>query len=261
MRYLALFLLTTTLHATQLRPWLDDDLVPIFRAQYDLQQYNQVAIRTKETSYHSTDNFVTGSLRGAYSPVEVEVEGCFGATAHHNFNWDEVLLTGRYQVLNDITSESPVSWTLGFTYSRGNEWTLHDVSIFRHGRVEYLAHTSIGKESPLATNWSSRAWGAAVLGITDETSSWLFLKAAFEMNRCDNFAFGIFIDGLFGFGKQTIDLVNFQGYGPVAHRTVDLGIWTNYGGWEVQYSYRILQQNAPAYVHYLQIAYNFSLNL
>lgn len=261
-----LILFVNLTEATQLRPWLGPDLLPILTANYTLQQYHWVRVSNHAVEDPSVDHFVSGGGSIAYSPYSLEIEVDTAATSANSYGWEDVRITGRYLLMNDITAEDPVSMTAGVSLSKVRPRFVRDISTFHHGSWEYLFHTAIGKEETCGATWASRAWGLVGLGVANEGSYWVESKIAYERNACDRYWYGLFLKGLFGFGSQDIDIDDFNGYGPIKHRSVDLGGRFSYSFHEngyltAKYSFRVWSENFPAYTNVITIEYNYPFGL
>lgn len=265
------FILFNTAQGAHLKPWFDHELVPLLEGSYTLQKYDKVKVKNHSTPYQSLDHFLNLGVFGAFAPYSVELETAFAGTTCHNFNWEDVRLTGRYQLSNDISGESPVSAVLGATISRTDRKFVEDISTFHHGRWEYLFHGSVGKEFACGPTWNSRFWGLAGFGVADEGSIWFFSHLEAEGNACGKYWYGIFLNGLMGLGDKPLSpcdflACDFLGYGPIQHRSLDLGAHLNislweYGTLEAKYSYRVFAYNFPGNAHLLTLRYEYPFGL
>jgi len=253
-------------HATHLRPWLGTDLLPQLTARYTLQQYHWVRISNHATPLPSIDHFVNGGIYAPYAPYSVEIEVNNAGTTANNFGWNDIIVTGRYQLMDDISGENLVSAVAGVSIARARPKFVQDISTFHHGTWEYLFHGSIGKEEQCGPTWASRAWSLVGLGVANEGSLWVISHLEYEKNSCDLFWYGIFLNGLFGMGSQDLTITDFSGYGPIKHRSVDLGGQLTYSFWEngtltVRYSFRVWAENFPAYTNLATIEFEYPFGL
>jgi len=269
MRKLFLFCFIALLqvgHTTHLRPWLGQDLLPQLTGKYTLQQYHWVRVSNHATPLPSTDHFVNAGAYVPYAPYSLEVEvNTAGTTANH-FSWNDVVVTGRYQLMDDISGEDFVSVVAGVSIAKTRPKFVRDISTFHHGTWEYLFHGSIGKEEPIGSTWASRSWGLVGLGIANEGSFWVVSHLEYERNACDRYWYGVFLEGLFGMGSHDIDITNFLGYGPIKHRSVDLGGQFTYsllenGTLTLKYSFRVWAENFPAYTNLATIEFQYPFGL
>jgi len=252
--------------ATHLKPWLGQDLLPQLSASYTLQRYHWVRISNHSTRYSSTDHFVAGGAYVPYAPYSLEVEVDTAGTTRTNYGWNDVIVTGRYQLMDDISGEDVVSAVAGISIAKAAPKFVRDISTFHHGTWEYMFHGSIGKEEPCGPTWGRRAWGLVGLGIANKGSFWVFSHLEYERNACDRYWYGIFLNGLFGMGNHDLVLDEFIGYGPIKHRSVDLGAKFTYSFWEngtlmLRYSFRVWAENFPAYTNLATIEFQYPFGL
>lgn len=252
--------------ATHFRPWLGEDLIPIATGKYAVQQYHWVRINNHATRYRSLDQFVDLGVYMPYAPYSIELEVNTAGTTMNSYGWNDAVATGRYQLMNDISGEDRFSATAGLSVSRARSKFVHDISTFHHGKWEYFLHGAIGKEQPCGATWKQRAWGLCGLGWANKGSVWMAAHAEYERNACDQYWYGIFLTGLFGFGDQVLDIDHFIGYGPINHHSVDLGGHFTYSFWEngriqLRYSFRIWAENFPAYVNLATIEFHYPFGL
>ena len=105
------------------------------------------------------------------------------------------------------------------------------------------------------------------LGFAEKGNPWGRLQMQYEKNYCDMATLYAFAHFLFGFGDKNIHSAHyFKGYGPIKHRSVDLGV----GGakrfesdWIVglQATYRVYAYNFPknAFLAKLTVEYPLSI--
>ena len=264
--FLMLMLTFGSAGATHIRPWLGVELQPLLDSRLAVQKFDRVRIQSEALPCGSRDFFFDLGAYFAYAPYSLELETGFAGTSRHHFNWEDFHLTGRYQLMDDITGADIVSLVAGFTVSRTNRRYVEDISTFHHARWEYLFHASVGKEFPQGPIWVSRAWAFGGFGSGDEGSVWLFSHLEYEKNCRDRFWWGAFLKGLFGLGDKPLALNNFTGYGPVEHRSIDIGAHLDISLWEygyitAQYSYRIWAYNFPDCAHLATLRYEYPFGL
>src|SRR5262249_54470415 len=127
-------------------------------------------------------------------------------------------------------------------------------SSFHHGLYNSEFFLSIGKELPDDLLWGSRLWGVAGVGVAEKGSAWLRFRLEYEKRLRERHALRGFVHSLCGLGGKRLHKNGFQGYGPVAHRSIDLGLRymyfiDYYGSASLQYSYRIYASNFPSRAH------------
>jgi hypothetical protein len=258
---LTLFFLPAFLQAVELKPWYSNDLQLQGFLDYRFQNFPSVNASGKHNHYSSNDSFVTGSLLYIYSPYSVQVETEFADTKKRNFDWDHVNVTGRYLLLDDNIGD-PFSLTTGLTLSRAWREAVNDISSFHHGRNEAFLHVSLGKQNIQGSTWLSRWWCVTGIGTADRWTPWVVANGAYEWNGCDPHRFCLYVNSLWGCGKRRLKVHDFGGYGPVEHRSIDLGLrytheFDYYGMLSIEYAHRVYAHNFPDHANVFKICYNY----
>jgi hypothetical protein len=265
---LLLFLLFfNSIYSTELRPWFGPNLLILWRTEYTYQHYSKINSDKQTISKTADDSFLNLSLELSPDPtLDFEVEALLSDTRKRGKGFDCGRITGRYQLMDDILGD-PMTLTAGITLTRANHISLHDISSFHHGIMEYEAHLSAGKEFSCEKFWTSRFWGLIGLAVADRGSPWMRIHLAYERNFWDYADYGIFLRGLFGFGDHNIQFINpFPGYGVIQHRSIEIGGYYRhfiqsfgahiYG----QYAYRVWAHNFPAQTSLLTLGIEIPLS-
>lgn len=253
-------------HTTELAPWFGNLYEVEARVSTLYQKFQHVNSSKHSFSYRSNDFFTNFSLSVSPDPdFSVETEVLFADTRHRNYGFDSAKLTGRYQILDDIIGD-PVSLTTGLSIIVPLRSALRDIGSFHHGMAEFEAHVAVGVELPYLSIWLQRQYGVFACGIATQGSPWLRVGYYFERNFCNSVSVQIFLDSLFGLGRRTIHKHDFNGYGAVAHRSIDAGLKWSYlfdywGTLSLEYAYRIYARNFPRNVNFVQFSYNLPFNL
>jgi hypothetical protein len=151
------------------------------------------------------------------------------STPHRSCGFDHASLTGRYQLFDDTDAADPVSAVGGLTLICDPMKALRDISSFHHGRFEGEGHIAMGKEWVEGSFWLSRLWGVAALGIADVGSPWFHLKTQWSYNAQERWQCDCYADLLLGLGRHNLSPHRpFKGYGPIRHRSCDLGMRYRY---------------------------------
>jgi len=236
--------------AVELAPWYPR----VFEVQPELgvrSQFSRKIASDHRNCHHSLHaTFVNGSIAIPYYQWYGQVELEFADSSHRTFGVDHATMALCYQVLDDVSGVFPVSLVLSGSLSTATRAALNDLSSFHHGKFEGIVHIAVGKEFSSDQFWCSRFWGAVGLGVADVGSPWFHTKLCAEKNFCNQQRWSVFADGLFGIGDRTLSYQHFHGYGPIAHRSVDLwmtyrrefdcGLRATIGG-----SYRVYAHNFP----------------
>lgn len=261
--FLATLLLPLTLLATDFNPFYPPMLYIDLKADYIYQNFQKLQTDHRRVSYNSNDHFL--HLAGAFNydvfSGEAEITGA--DTRHRTFGFDEARLTGRYQILSDYIDDTQ-SLVVGVTAMQTVQQPLEDPGAFHHGKIAGLAHVAFGKEYSHLQFWTQRYWGMFGFGSADVGSPWIEGMAVWDRNFCDRSNFRLFAKGLFGFGGRGLDVHRFRGYGPVAHRSIDLGFRYNYvtewcGTLGIGYAYRVYARNFPSHTHLVGVHYEILL--
>lgn len=263
---LAYLLTQGLLQSTELRPWTEVDLQLYPRFEYFYQHYHK--INSSDGSKHriGNDHFYTLGVYGSYDVWSVEAETTAATTHYRCFGFDNVRVTGRYRLWNDIVGDF-ASVMAGGTYIAAPQSAVDDIGSFHHGGNEGKLHLAIGKERTCGDTWASRTWGVLQYGFADEGKPWWEWTLAWEKNFNRTTYLEFFATGLYGLGREGIDLdCSFRGYGPIKHRSVDLGARVTrmtecYGIWYAEYAQRVYAYNFPQGANLFKICliYPFSL--
>lgn len=266
-RLASLLLLCTfsTLSGTDLKPWFPRYLEIQSSFTYWHQQYSSVSEGDRSKRWRSQDDFFTVGLEAAYDTLCGELEATLASTKHRHFGADNIRATLRYQILDDILGDT-VSLVAGATLSQVFSQALKDVSVFHHGGVEGELHLSVGRESTCQETWSSRWWCVGGVGLGDHGSPWLHGECAWEKNWCDTQFVRLYGIALGGLGGDSLNVKKFDGYGPIAHRSLDFGAMYRYtfpcwGTLSFTYARRLYAKNCPEKTNSYIFCYDYPFGL
>lgn len=247
------FLLT----ATELSPWLGPDFIVETRGIYRFQAYRQISTNHGYRHRNANDSFFTLGAAFAALDWSAELETSFARTHRQNPGWDNLRLTGRHRLTNDISGENWLTITPGLTITQACTNSLRDISSFHHGRIEAELHLAIGKEQSYQEYWTNRWWGLLGIGDADQGWPWLHAELSWERNWLDQKQLRVYVESLFGFGHHDLHANRpFRGYGNIRHRSVDIGAKYSHlldCGVVVsgEYAFRVYARNFP--VHASQV--------
>lgn len=249
----------SVVQAVDLKPWFTRAYQLQGLIDYRFQSYHSVDAPSKSSHYSSNDHFVDGSLMFVYEPFSLQLETEFADTKKRNFDWDHVSFTGRYLWLDDNIGD-PVSLTTGLTVSRAWREAVNDISSFHHGRNEAFLHVAIGKQNIEGSTWLSRWWGVLGIGTADRWTPWIVANAAYEWNSCDTHRLRLYVNSLWGCGGRKLKAQDFGGYGPINHRSIDIGVrysyeFDYYGMLSIDYARRVYAHNFPDNANILTLCY------
>lgn len=256
MRYFCLFLIfcSGALFSLERMPWIKKDLVLYPRFQFI----------DRERPDSKKCLFFRPAISGSYYPWWADLELNFADT-RSNHGFDSFRMTGGYFWSNDIVAD-PLSILLGVTYTAASKKGLYDISSFHHGRNELEFFISFGKEATRRSSWSFRGWGVSSFGIADRGSPWIRQQLFWEKNFSETTLFRFYVDGLWGTGRKSLEIKHFKGYGPIDHRSVEVGSRISRifcDGIEAYFEYgrRVYARNFPANCNFFraEIIYPYSL--
>lgn len=220
---LIFLLLIASLSATEKSPWLGNYLEVESRATYHLYTYDKVASTHHHFHKSDTAHFLTLSTAVSGQRWAGEIETTLANTDHQRPALDNFRLTARYRLTNDILGDL-LTITPGITYTQAFKHSVHDISSFHHGRNELDAFLAFGKECSQDGFWTKRCWSVLGCGIAERGSPWLYADLYLEKNCWDIHQLQIFVKTLWGLGNSSLKKHNFDGYGPVRHQSVDVGL-------------------------------------
>lgn len=249
--WLFILVLPGVLAGTELAPWFGKSFQIEGRADARYQHYSRVA-----EDYHpekwSSDDFILhfSAAVSIFDRWNAEIETSFADTRRRTFAFNDVRLTGRYLVWDDDVGDF-ASVAIGFTAIFPYKEARKDLSLFYHGGVEGEAHVAVGKSCFCGPRWTSRVWGMAAYGVADLGSPWARGDVHWEWNFCNQHLFDVFVETLWGFGGNNLDLEErFKGYGSLRHQSVDVGgryayIFPSYVRLEGEVRRRVHARNFP----------------
>ena len=252
-------------NALHLEPWLSKALEFQPEFSYRFQTYPSINSSKHHQHYSSNDNFFNAQLGLAVEPFELQLETCAANTRKRSFGMDFFSLNAFYLLSNDILGD-PYSIKAGASFAPAWRQALNDISSFHHGLYEFAGHFSIGRESSYQSEWLTRWWSSFTLGQAEQGYPWMRLQGVWEKNICDSLRYRAFIETLWGFGPRSLHSRHFRGYGPVKHRSVDIGIASyyticNYGTIKLEYSRRIFAYNFPRQANNIILSYLFPFGI
>lgn len=220
----AFALIPALLSASEFGPWLGTDLVFENRLTVLHQAYRTVNAGKYDFHESANDNFWTIGTSMSLFDYSAKIEATLADTNKQRPAFDNARLTLQYRILNDIIGD-PVTLTPGITITQACKHSLHDISSFHHGQIESELHVAVGKEISYEQFWLVHSWAVAGVGIGDHGSPWIRADVNFERNFWDIARIRLFIHSLWGCGGDNLsEHKHFHGYGPISHKSVDVGI-------------------------------------
>jgi hypothetical protein len=250
-----------------LSPWYPPEFEIQGRATYLYQHFTRVASSHHSFKYVSNDQFGFLDAGVAYYDWFLEAQLTVADTRHRSFGVDNFSLMGRYKLADDVSAEDPFSIVVSAIITTATTQALRDIGSFHHGKFEGLCTLSIGKEFPCGAEWLWHLWAVGGIGIADVGSPWYTTALNIERNFLNGSRWGGFIDGLFGTGGDDLkSRHHFRGYGPLQHRSIDLGIFytrlfDSGSKLTLNYSRRVYARNFPEQTDRILISFLYPFSL
>ena len=258
--YIAVFLFSS-IFSLESQPWFGDVYEFHFVSKYSFFRYRNVNGAILQFDNPSNCNLVYFDLSFAPSlnwSIDSDLE--FISTPRQDFGFRSVAFQARYLLKDDIIGD-PLSVSLGCNFRVMSNESLRDVTNLYHSDVDFEFNLALGKEFARRDNLRFRFWAYTAFGVGTSGSPWFRLRAALEGNSREETKWALFLDGMRGFGNKTlIDLYDFDGYGRIKERNLDLGFRYGYrlgvfGTLSFEYSRRILAKRCPENVNLAAVTY------
>lgn len=236
-------------YATEFKPWYARSLQLEGRLLDRFQFYPSVDAPHKEPHYSSYDHFIEGSLGFVFDPFSFQIETVGAHTKKRHLGWDHISLTGRYLWLDDDKGDK-ISLSTGVTLGKAWRAAVNDISSFHHGQNEVFLHLAVGKQVISGSQWLSRWWSICGIGTADRWTPWIVADCAYEWSMYEIHCFKLYVNTLWGCGNHKLKVQNFGGYGPINHRSIDIGMHYSYeldcgGIFCIDYARRVYAHNFP----------------
>ncbi|MGA8164292.1 MAG: hypothetical protein WB791_04605 [Waddliaceae bacterium] len=246
-------------------PWTEKDLELYPQCCYLYQNYKDVATSSGTQHRHGDDHFFAGALSTSFAAWSAEIEAIVAETRRQHACLDSVRITGRYQWLSDTVGD-PVALMTGITIIKATTSALHDISSFHQGKFAGEMFVSIGKERPCWDDWLSRWWGGVGIGLGDHGAPWIRGRLAWEKNFHKTLHARLFLNALLGLGSRSLSVNDFDGYGTIQHRSVDVGFRiskrTDFCGiYRLGYARRIYAYNFPKAANLFLLSFVYPMGL
>lgn len=249
--------------ALELKPWFGNIYEAECRASVLYQNYDTIATRHKHgAKRRANDTFITLNIAYPFKRYLGQFESTSAHTRHQSNRIDNFRISGAYQWLNDDQHGDLLSLVTTIILTEPLSRALHDVSSFHHGHLEGEFCLSLGKKYgyPCSRDFIFRWWNVVGVGGADVGSCWYRGDAVFEYKYAQTHLFRGFINMLYGAGHKDLHPHHFKGYGPINHRSIDIGLRYSYefkygGTCSLQYARRVYAHNFPEDVNLLLFEY------
>lgn len=251
--FLAFLVTPIAYGAIELKPWFENDFEAEFRVYILYQTYDSFATSDKHCVKHKAhDTFSTLNVSYPFKRYLGQFEITGAHTRHQSCRIDNFRISGGYQWLNDEEDGDLISLVTTIILTEPLGRALHDVSSFHHGHLEGEFCISYGKKygCHCSKDYYFRWWNVFGFGSGEEGSPWYRADAACEYKYGEIHHLRGFVNTLWGVGGKSLHPCHFKGYGPVRHKSVDVGVRYSYemGYWgtvSLQYARRVYAHNFP----------------
>lgn len=261
------FLTTACLYSLDESPWLGD--VYEFATQTDLSysHYRYIDQAKEQPSYTYRSYLTKETLSFTASEAlafELEVE--LARTPYQLYGFRSSALAARYVLLDDVAGDF-VSLVVGANMRAVGGRSVRDVNSPYSSYLNTEVMTSIGKEFTKDKEWKTKGYLAGVLGLANHGSAWNRLEMVYEGKISSAQVIQAFMSGYFGYGPKTqVDINHFEGWGKIAHRSLDIGLQYRYcfsfwGDLGLSYAYRVFAKSYPQNQQTVQISYTLPFSL
>lgn len=263
MRIIAIFLLffPSLCISLETNPWLANLFELHWTNGFAYQRYTAVEGANPPLQDPSNDYELFFALSIPFRPdFNIDGEVKFVDTPRQSFSFRTTALQGRYVVWDDIMGD-PVTFTVGSSFRYTGTRSLHDVSCPSHATLDVELNIAVGKEIDYRGFWFWRFWGYGSAGIGNRGSPWVYGILGLEASCEEIHQWALFFMGEHGFGKRnTIDINNFNGYGKIRQKSIDLSFRYGYkiGVWGTlfaEYQRRVMARLCPEYVNRFEFRY------
>jgi hypothetical protein len=265
------FFLTLLLPASafclQEEPWLTEIWEMQFTPLFNYSRFRHVSHAAEPLKKPFNARLWSGDLGVALSNAldcGIEVEAA--STTQTPFSVRSYGAQLRQNFLDDLVCD-PLSLTGGFLFREATGRSLKDISSPYHARANFEINLAAGKEWHNQKHWVVRAFAFTGLGIANRGSPWTRLRLSLQGTLDGQHQLNLFALGYVGFGSQKlVHIHHFDGYGKIAHRSIDLGIGYAYafdiwGKISAEYSHRVFARSYPQGVNSITLRYQLPFSI
>ena len=211
-------------------PWFGEDLTLELTPYYAFRYFPNVNTDHPRFRAHESGNLVgTEVMITALREYTLGIGASLAQTSRMKFGLNSINFLIGTQFSNDRLGDLLTSAAYFVANGNGSRAT-KDLILYHSARWEMEGHFSIGKECICETTWSYRSWLDLGLGFGTTGAPYLKGLLFLEKNFNECFTLSAFAKTWVGFGTRALkDL--FQGYGPIRHRNLDIGLRYMYNTW------------------------------
>ncbi len=244
-------MISCQLSALEIKPWLGNFLEFTFDGAFAYSRFTEVNNSLCPLEDPSNNYLVNLDLSFVPWPtVSTDFELQLAETPRQSFGYRSFATQFRYQILDDLLGD-PISLTSSFNFRHVSSDSVRDISSPFHSKYNYELNLSAGKEWNYRIWWILRTFGFLAVGQGSSGWPWLTLHAAVQSNCPIDHQFRFFIESYIGFGgDKIVNIDDFNGWGKIQHRSIDLGIGYRYilGVWgsaSLDYQQRVYAHSYP----------------
>jgi hypothetical protein len=249
----------------ELQPWYPTIGEFNLHSAYVYRFYPSVS--QARSNYHSHDHQIDLNLGVQFWPNwEVQIETDFLHSRKLNWGTEVAGLQIRHLFLDDVAGDL-ISLSVGLQSYYVPTRSLRDVSVPYHAQANFELGVAIGKEIDKTYHWLFRFWGFLGLGQANRGASWVRPLLMAEMKFQQRHVAQAFTESYIGFGhRYKVPIDNFNGYGKIAHRSIDLGLNYSYlfriwGAFSFEGVYRVYAHSFPKHAVTARIEYRLPFSL
>jgi hypothetical protein len=262
---LGLMSFVSVLGAEDLKPWFDRDLELHTNFSFAHQRYTEIDSDGETFPFVSKDEFYDMGVHSSCGPYALELSTGLARSWARSLSLDYVSEIIRYQLSSEDIGDL-VSSTVGLLLSQIPTISLHDPSVIHHGNFEGELHLAVGREKFLRRDWDTRCYLFFGAGVGDHGSPWIRSFIDVEKKCWLYQTVSARLSWERGLGSKILLPYNFNGYGPLAYRLVDLNagyrvVLNPDSSLKIDYTLRLYAHNAPKNLNRFQITYNYSFGL
>lgn len=247
---------------------------PFYRNVYEIefsfwvgnQRFSEINSTELSCFSYSSDCLQAGFCSAALVTPEVQMQSVVEVinTPQQDLTVSFVGVFFQKMLTQDLIGD-PFTTTVGLSfYGRPAN---PDPSIFYQGNVGVELSFVVGKELCYTGCTSTRFWVAPFLGLSDNGDPWTRVRCQLERIWREDFCAKLWTVAGKGLGKQPfVDLLDFDGWGPIQYSYLDLGLKMDYsiqycGYLFAQAEYRLFSENYPEKMWSLQLGFLYPFSL
>lgn len=243
------------------KPWFGDVYEFHLFSTFAYSRFNKVQGASPQIQDPYNNYLVDFNLDLTTNPqwcYDVDLQ--FVDTPKQSFSFRSTAVQGRYLWYDDIVGDA-ISLVTGINARYVATRSLRDVGCSYHATLNVEANIAIGKEVDRRGDWLFRFWGFGAAGIANRGSPWVRGIVAIEGNFDNQQQWTVFGRGEHTYGrKTTIDPNQFNGYGKIRQKSIDVGVGYGYcfGPWgslKAEYTRRVLAKLCPENVNLFTFRY------